>query len=92
VTVILDSGSGDLAVASSACDSSCKGIPNLWSTKQAGDEGYQAQLTYGSAQVIGEVFDEGLVLAGQPSVNVNLLAITSQVSIVYGHYLNEDEF
>ena len=50
MTVILDSGSGDLAVASSSCDSSCKGIPNLWSTKQEGDEGYMAELTYGSAQ------------------------------------------
>ena len=50
VTVILDSGSGDLAVASSSCDSSCKGIPNLWSTKQSGDENAMAELTYGSAQ------------------------------------------
>jgi len=86
VTVILDSGSGDLAVASSSCDSSCKGIPNLWSTKQSGDEGYKAELTYGSAQVIGEVFEDAVVLGGEPSVNLNLLAITSQVSSIYGQH------
>ena len=80
VVVILDSGSGDLAVASTGCDKTCNQVPDLWNTDQSGSTGQQGTLSYGSAQIGGEVFTEPVTLPGQPAVTMDMLAITSQAS------------
>ena len=80
VVVILDSGSGDLAVASTACDSTCDQVPDLWNAGQSGSTGQPNSLSYGTAQIEGGVFTEPVALAGQPTVTMDMLAITTQVS------------
>ena len=91
VVVILDSGSGDLAVASTACGKSCEGIPDLWNTDQSGSTGQQGSLSYGSAQVVGDVFQESVTLPGEPAVTMNMLAITDQASSVMSALMHRTE-
>ena len=78
VVVIFDTGSGDLALASTLCDSTCNDIPNLWKTAQADGTGQQGSLLYGSGSVQGDVFLEPVTLPGEPAVKLYMLAISSQ--------------
>ena len=78
VVLILDSGSGDLAVASTECDTSCEDVPDRWDTSQAGDTNQQASLSYGTAQIQGEVYKVAVAVPGEPAVDMNILAITDQ--------------
>ena len=82
INVILDSGSADLAVASSNCDSSCAGIPGSFPYASPGDTGFTGQLDYGTAMLVGEVFTEAVQLPDLPPVNINMLAITSQTGLL----------
>ena len=82
ITVTLDSGSADLAVASTACDSSCSSVPGSFPFDAPGDSGFEGQLLYGSAALYGEVFTEEVLLQGLPVVDINMLAITSQTGLL----------
>ena len=81
IPVILDSGSADLAVASTGCDSSCAGIPGAFPFGSPGNTGFTGKLGYGSAQLSGEVFTEQIQLEGLPAVTMNMLAITHQTGL-----------
>ncbi len=82
MVLILDSGSGDLAVASTACDTSCQDVPDQWDASQTGDTNKQAALSYGTAQIQGEVYKVAVAVPGEPAVDVNILAITDQAGLL----------
>ena len=82
INVVLDSGSAELAVASTACDSSCSKIPGAFPFHSPGDTDYTDQLNYGSANLFGYVFAEGIQLKGLKAVGINMLAITSQKGLL----------
>ena len=82
-TVIFDSGSPSLALASTVCDSTCSSVPGPFSTNGPGYTGYTDTLSYGSAQLEGYVFTEDVSLSTTlPTVTMNLLAVSSQKGLL----------
>ena len=86
-TVILDSGSADLAIATTACDSTCSGIPGAFPFYSAGPAvpnfaGVPPALSYGSAALWGYVFTEHLQLLGLPEVGIHMLGILRQQGLL----------
>ena len=83
INVILDSGSADFAIASTACDSSCSGVPGAFPVNAPGDTDYTDELSYGSADIFGVVFGEAILLpGGLPTVGIAMLAITTQKGLL----------
>jgi hypothetical protein len=82
IAVSLSSGSADFAVASTACDASCSGVPVAFPFEHPGDTDYVTELRYGDADLFGGVFEETVQLQGLPAVELSMLAITTQKGLI----------
>jgi hypothetical protein len=78
-SLIVDSGSTDLAVASSAC-SNCPGLSPTYDQTHGSSQHQSLTDVYGSGQWTGSVYSDRILVGGLPAINATFAAITSQSS------------